>query len=140
MVSAVRAAGFALCALAPLGAHAAEAQPGPGLASVLQVSLGLALVLAMVAGAAWLVRRLGVGAPRDEGIVRLRGGIAVGQRERVVVLEVRDTWLVVGVAPGRVSALHTLPRPEDAAQGQADAAASHAFSQWLRRAMEKKCV
>ena len=140
MVSVARAAGFALCALASLGAHAAEAQPGPGFGSVLQVSLGLALVLAMVAGAAWLVRRLGVGAPRDDGIVRVRGAIAVGQRERVVVLEVRDTWLVVGVAPGRVSALHTLPRPEEAASGEASTPASHAFSQWLKRAVEKKSV
>ena len=31
------------------------------------------------------------------------------QRERVVVVEVADQWIVVGVAPGSVSALHTMP-------------------------------
>jgi flagellar protein FliO/FliZ len=33
----------------------------------------------------------------------------VGQRERVVVVEIGDDWLVLGVAAGQVRALHTLP-------------------------------
>ena len=44
--------------------------------------------------------------------------IGVGARERVVLVEVEGTWLVLGVAQGRVSLLHSLPRgtlPEAAA-------------------------
>ena len=32
--------------------------------------------------------------------------------ERLVVVEVGDTWLLLGVGGGQVSTLHTLPRPE----------------------------
>jgi len=35
----------------------------------------------------------------------------LGQRERVVIVEVAGTWLVLGVAPGQVSKLHELPAP-----------------------------
>jgi flagellar protein FliO/FliZ len=73
-----------------------------------------------------------------EGVVRVRGGIAVGQRERVVVVEVRDTWLVLGVAPGTVRALHSLPRPPEAASGGgADRGADAPFARWLSRALER---
>ena len=40
------------------------------------------------------------------------GGIAVGSRERVVLLEIGEHWLVVGVAPGSVTGIATLPRGE----------------------------
>ncbi len=35
----------------------------------------------------------------------------VGPRERVVVVEVGDTWIVLGVTATHVNALHTLARP-----------------------------
>ena len=120
---------------APLAALAAESSPGPGIGSVLQVSLGLGLVLMMVAVAAWLARRLGVGSLRSDGMVTVRGGVAVGQRERVVVVEIDDTWLVIGVAPGRVSALHTLPRPQGAHALEETAQLS--FAQRFKRALER---
>ena len=104
--------------------------------SVLQLLLGLAVVLAMVLGAAWLARRFGLNAGPTGGAMRLRGGVSLGPRERAVLLEVRDTWLVVGVAPGQVRTLHTLPRPEDEAPA-GETPATPAFAQWLRRLQER---
>ena len=131
-------AASALAVASPVALAAEAATPGPGLGGVLQVSLGLGLVLAMVAAAAWLVRRFGVGAGLPEGVVRIRGGIAVGQRERIVVVEVRDTWLVIGVAPGTVRALHSLPKPPDAeSPAGAVRGADASFARWLTRALEK---
>lgn len=78
--------------------------------SFVQALFGLALVLLVMAGSAWLLRRYGTAQRGQAGAVRLLGGTAVGQRERVVLLEVGDTWLVIGVAPGHVSALHSMPR------------------------------
>jgi flagellar protein FliO/FliZ len=135
MVSRRLRCGFAALSAAPLCALAAQAAPGPGIGSVLQVSLGLALVLMMVAAAAWLLRRLGLGATRSDGTVTVRGGVAVGQRERVIVVEIDDTWLVIGVAPGRVNALHALPRPPGARATKE--AASQPFARWLKRAVER---
>ena len=141
MVNPARLSLVALAATgqAALAADGAAATPGPGLASVLQVSLGLAIVLAMVAAAAWLIRRLGVGMRLPDGVVRMRGGIAIGQRERVVVVEIRDTWLVIGVAPGQVRTLHALPKPPESEHaGASSAAAETSFARWLSRTLEKQ--
>ena len=56
--------------------------------------------------AAWLLKRFARGSwSLPAGAIKVIGGVAVGQRERVVVVEVGGTWLVVGVAPGQVRAL-----------------------------------
>ena len=81
----------------------------PGL---LQAVLGLALVLALIWVAGWLMKKLAPGGLASSGLVRTIAATAVGQRERVVVVEVQDTWLVLGVAPGRVNTLHVLPKGE----------------------------
>lgn len=97
--------------LLPALASAQTTSPSQNLGgSVLQLLLGLALVLALLFASLWLLKRLS--APRGEaaGLMRVVAGTAVGPRERVVVVEVGTTWLVLGVAPGRVSALAEMPR------------------------------
>ena len=79
----------------------------------LQVLLGLGSVLAAIAGSAWLLKRLGPGQVAASGALRVVGGVAIGPKERVVLVDVGDTRLVLGVAPGHVSTLHQMPRPAD---------------------------
>lgn len=101
---------FAALAAAPLACAANAPAEGSAFGTFLQVAAALAVVLAAIAGAAWLMRRA---LPRAgaTGTVRVVGGTMVGPRERVVVVEVADTWLVLGVTSTQVNALHTLTRP-----------------------------
>jgi len=46
-----------------------------------------------------------------QGAVKVVGTTAVGARERVVVVEVDDTWLLLGVGGGNVRLLHTCRSP-----------------------------
>ena len=61
--------------------------------SMLTVLLSLALILGGFVAVAWFARRYlpGMGA---QGAVKVVGTTAVGARERVVVVEVDDTWLL----------------------------------------------
>lgn len=98
--------------------------------SVIQMLFGLLAVLVVMVASLWILKRLS--APRGEagGLMRVIAGTAVGARERVVVLEIGTTWLVLGVAPGRVTALAELPRtdlPTDTAGPKSD------FAQRLRQ-------
>ncbi len=79
--------------------------------SMLTVLLSLALILGGFVAVAWLVRRYlpGMG---TQGAVKVVGTTPVGARERVVVVEVDGTWLLLGVGGGNVRLLHTLPKPE----------------------------
>jgi flagellar protein FliO/FliZ len=110
---------------------------------MLQVMLGLGLVLAVIAGGAWLLRRFGGMARGPASVVKVIGGSAVGQRERVVLVEVGDTWLVVGVAPGNVTALHSMPKGESTVSipngtNTGSPVGDARFSAWFKQVMEKR--
>ena len=116
--------------------------PAPVAASpvlgLLQVLLGLGLVLAAIAGSAWLLKRLGPGQVAAAGALRVVAGVAVGPKERVVLVDVGDVRLVLGVAPGQVSMLHQLPRPADESLPPATETASSLFQDRLRTLLNKK--
>lgn len=77
-----------------------------------QVGSVLGGILLLILCGAWLVRRLGF-APqaRNNKLLNVKASCQVGQRERVVIVEVDNTWLVLGVTSQQVTQLHTLPRP-----------------------------
>ncbi|WP_018410126.1 flagellar biosynthetic protein FliO [Methyloversatilis thermotolerans] len=112
-----------LCAPLRAAEDAATAAPAAttsGAGAVIQMLGALAVVLAVLFAALWLLRRLSGGKFAGGGApIRTVGGIAVGSRERIVLLEIGEHWLVVGVAPGSVNGIATLPRGElpAAAQG-----------------------
>jgi len=114
-------AGISLAAGAVLPTVPAPApEPARSLATagLLQAALGLAVVIGLIFLCAWAARRLGLKPSGGNRVLKVVSSAMVGQRERVVVVQVGDAWLVLGVAPGQVSALHTMP-----AQKQPDAAA-----------------
>ncbi|OZI22352.1 flagellar biosynthetic protein FliO [Bordetella genomosp. 7] len=76
---------------------------------VLRVVLGLLLVLAAILLSAWLARRAGLAGRTQGGPLRQVASLTLGPRQSVALLQVEDTWLVVGVTPNQISTLHTLP-------------------------------
>ncbi len=132
---------FRPLAAAPLlliaaAAHAAQPQVPGSTGGLLQVLLGLVAVLALMAGAAWVLRRLGVHGAAAGNLVKVVGAASVGNRERVVVVEVGEQWIVVGVAPGRVNALSSMPRQEQPATPPR--ATPNNFAGWLKQTIDKR--
>jgi flagellar protein FliO/FliZ len=104
-----------------------------------QVLLGLIVVLGLLAAIAWLLKRFNLTRLAGNAPVKIVGGVSVGNRERVVVVEVADQWIVVGVAPGQVNALSTLPRPENAPTlDQATPQPADNFAAWLKQKIDKR--
>ncbi|WP_366146116.1 flagellar biosynthetic protein FliO [Paraburkholderia sp.] len=101
------------------GVGAGSSVPSLGFGAVLQTILGLLLVIALVFACAWLARRFGLqpGGSRS-GLVKTIGGASLGGKERVTVVEIGDTWLVLGAAPGSVRLLHTMPAGSAAVPGR----------------------
>ena len=122
---------------APAACAAAEQHPAASAGSVLQVLLGLITVLALMAGAAWLLKRFGVSGAAGHNVAKVIGGVSVGNRERVVVVEVADQWIVVGVAQGRVNALSTMPRREQPAGSQQQPTPNN-FAGWLKQTIDRR--
>lgn len=102
-------------ALLPLPVLAQEAgseimEPLAG-GRVVEIFLGLFAVLLLIGVIAWVVRRMPGLTRSADGSMRVIAGIPVGQRERIILVEVGGEQLVVGVAPGRVELLHHLKEP-----------------------------
>jgi len=115
----------------------------PATASLLQTILALVLVLGLLLGLAWFMKRFGPRAMGASANVKLVGALNIGGRERIMVVEVGKQWIVVGASPGRVNALATMPRQEGAqADGQATltphAASAGSFGDWLKNTMDKR--
>ena len=120
-----------------LTAAEALAQAAPPLPSVSgsglpQMLLGVAGILALLVGSLWLLKKLTLQRGSAAGLMRVVAATAVGGRERVVIVEVGSTWLVLGVAPGRVTALAEIPR-QPLATPPATAAAMPGWLQGLMR-------
>ena len=82
---------------------------GVGIGGLLQAGLGMACVVGLILACAWLARRFGLQRFGGGQLVKVVSSTAVGQRERVVVVEVNGQWLVLGVTPQNINTLHTLP-------------------------------
>lgn len=138
-MSAIRLAPVILAGLPALSFAAASAPVHADISlagSMLQVVLALALVLGLIVGAAWLMRRFSL-LPNAAGKqMRVVSGLMVGQRERVVLVEVRDQWLVLGVTAQNVNLLSSMPKPADA--DTPPVAPMPAFADWLSRALQKR--
>lgn len=113
---------------------AITAEPG---SSALQVVLSLTLVVLLLIGSLYLLKRISGPRGAAAGLLRVVSSTAVGTRERVVLVEVGDTWLVLGVAPGSVTPLHHLPRmakppAEELVEPGKD------FAGWLKQVMDRR--
>lgn len=82
-----------------------------GLATLGKTAAALALVLAIIFACSALLRRWGPQRRAAGGHLQVVASTAIGSRERVVVVEIDGTWLVLGVGGGQVSKLHELPAP-----------------------------
>jgi flagellar protein FliO/FliZ len=116
-----------LAVLLPLPLAAAESQPTSGSTAlstspvvgggaVVETMLFLVLIIGLIVGLGWLVRRMGRLPAGGKGLVNVLGGVSLGPRERAVVLEAGDTRLLIGIAPGRVQTLCVLSGPKEQVQ------------------------
>ena len=120
----------------------APAASAPGLGSALEMLLALAVVLAAVFALAWLMRRLKSFPTSRQALLRADAELAVGEKERIVLLAVGQQKWLLGVTPGGITLLHAFgadaPGPAAAAITDAGAAAGAAppnFAKLLRRSL-----
>lgn len=114
-----------------------EAPGLPGNA-MLQMLLALTFIIALLFLGAFLLRRLNGGkAFGITGPMRIVGGLMISPRERIVLLEVGETWIVVGIVPGQIKTLHTLPKGELPVTNDAEGRFGHWLKQMTERSNEK---
>lgn len=104
----------------PLSAWAAEPVAGAAVPSVgggvvgqlTQLVLGLLLVLGLIFFLAWLLRRVQQAGPAGKGqVIELIGSRALGPRDRLVLVQVGNEQILLGLTPGTITPLHVMKEP-----------------------------
>ena len=90
--------------------------PAVSSGSIVQIIFSLLLVLAAIVLVAWMLRRMNVAQHGTGKLLKVLGAVPIGQRERIVLVEVNDTCLVVGIGPGQIRTLHTFQKIDDRGQ------------------------
>ena len=89
-------------------ATSAAHSTGGGLA---EVTLALIVILALIAGLAWLGKRMrgfgAIGGGRDR--IQVLSNQVLGPKERCVLIRVGEIDILIGVAQGNVRPLHVFP-------------------------------
>ncbi|SED16658.1 flagellar protein FliO/FliZ [Pseudomonas saponiphila] len=95
-------------------ASAAAAAPAAGSVSgqLTQLVLGLLLVIGLIFFLAWLLRRVQQAGPAGKGqVIELIGSRALGPRDRLVLVQVGNEQILLGLTPGTITPLHVLKEP-----------------------------
>lgn len=101
----------------PAGLMASESVPVSGGSLIKpsdyfgQILVSLMLVLLIIFVGAWLLRRYGRFASVADGKLSVLGAVSVGQRERIMLVQVGHEQLLIGVTTSRISTLHKLDAP-----------------------------
>lgn len=123
----------------PASAFGSEAtSPGLSSGSYLQAMLALLLIVGLLGATAWLARKLTGGKRFGQGGMKVIGGVALGPRERIVLVEVGDTWLVIGLVPGQIRTLYKMPKGEATPESVlTESLQTGTFAELLKRVTQK---
>jgi flagellar biosynthetic protein FliO len=129
----------------PVPAPAPVTMPsGSATGSLLQTLFALIVVLGVLGALAWFLKRYGPKAMGGAAGLRVVGSLSLGGRERLLVVEIGNQWIVVGASPGRVNALATMPKQESADMASTGAtlaphaAPANSFADWLKQTIDKR--
>ncbi|MCL7945020.1 flagellar biosynthetic protein FliO [Marinobacter sp. ATCH36] len=81
------------------------------LVTMLTLGAGLLAVLALIFGCAWIVRRMGGMSGGNTRAIKVVSVMPMGTRERIALIEVGGTQILVGVTPSTIRTLHVFDKP-----------------------------
>ena len=99
----------------PLTVSASESAPSAAsqvslTGQLAQLGIGLLLVVGLIFLMGYLMRRIGPMAPQGQHI-RLVSSFPLGPRDRLLLVDVGGTQMLLGTSPGRINTLHVFAEP-----------------------------
>ena len=88
--------------------HITRSSSAINTADYIKVLLGLVFVIALFLISSHLFKRYGNGSMTGRGQIRLVDGLHLGNRERLVLVELKDKQILLSVTPGQINKLDTI--------------------------------
>jgi flagellar protein FliO/FliZ len=79
--------------------------------SVAQLTLSLAAIVALILAVSWVLKRLKLGTVHGRGEIAIIDQLALGPRDRIVLVRVGESQVLIGVGAGGVVGLTPLTTP-----------------------------
>ncbi len=118
----------------------ALAQPASPLSvsSVAQLTLSLVAIVALIFVLSWVLKRFKLAGPRGRGEISVIDELAVGPRERIMLIRVGQSQVLVGVGAGGLVGLTPLAAPVvTGVSSVPDGAPAPVFADRLREFMKR---
>lgn len=129
-----------------ISARAAESSgffANGGASALAETTLWLMLVVGLILLLAWLAKRFGGMHFRHHGSMRVVSVLPLGNREKIVLVQTGDKYLLLGVTPSQINTLQVfdeMPRDITAANAETDGSGNNQspFQQLLRFALNQR--
>ena len=102
----------------------------------LTVVFGLLFVLASIVAMVWLMKRMGTMGGIRNSQLKIVAALNLGSREKLVVIQVGEKQLLIGVTPSSINTLHTLEIPLEL--DSAPELFSNALAERLKHVIKRK--
>jgi len=109
-----------------------------GYSQLSEVVVGLVLVILLIFVCAWVVRKLNGAGLTKGGAMRVVATLPLGMKEKLILVQVGEQQILLGVAPGRVNTIQVFEKPiidvaESAGGGDFSAKLREVLGQGLNR-------
>ncbi len=102
---------------------------------ILNWSIGLIIVLSLFFACIWLMKKTGTLPINSKETMRVIAGLSLGMREKLVIVQVGNKQLILGISPGKIDNLLVLEGDDQLFQGTTDNQDEGKFSDKLKQIM-----
>lgn len=82
--------------------------------SLLQMLLALGVVIILIVGLSFAIRKFNMFTAGSSAHIRIVGGLALSNKDRLLLVQVGNEQLLISASPGRVNMVHEMREPVDA--------------------------
>lgn len=79
--------------------------------TIIEMLVGLAVVVLMILALVWLTKRLGLAQHQTGDLMKIKSCLPLSTKEKLLLVEVGNEQVIVGVSPGGISHIKTLDSP-----------------------------
>ena len=102
---------FLVCIHVNAADHVGEPASAINMVDYFKVLFGLVFVIALFLGSTFLFKRYGNASMTGRGQMRLVDGLHLGNKERLVLVELNDKQILLSITPGQINKLDTIDKP-----------------------------
>jgi len=121
--------------------EAAATSPVSYSTNFIQMMTGLFLIVFMIVGVVWLMKKIGYKGYSASGLIKIKSCLPISTKEKILLIQVGEEQVLIGTAPGFIGHIKTIEKPIETTSenaGFTSSPVSSAFADKLKSIINKK--